>query len=226
MLRRFFTRASVAALALAALSLQNPPQAAALGSQSDSFELTYSKVLPTVGTCVYMTLSGKVTYKTVAGSVFWSGATHRQWIISEPKVVSPKMVVTFKNYSSYSGCYGTGTADGIAVAQRWSVHECSINPSLSVAVPFSVSVGFWPSCSNRNRASYSTSYSQANLKTYTQYNSSSYVKYGTESELDTKPAAPCYAAFVDVTVTQKNGDQASSDSGHTSAKKVCLTPVW
>ncbi len=226
MVKGILARMTVAVLVVAAFTLPNPSPAMALGSQSDSFTLSYSKVFPSLGTCVYVTLTGKVTYTTVAGSVFWSGATHRQWIISQPKVVSPKAEVTFKNYSSYSGCYAAGTADGVSITQRWSGYECSMNPSISVAVPFSLSVGFWPSCANRNRASYASSYSQADLARFTQYNSSAAVKFGTVSDLDAKPAAPCYGAFVDITVTQKSGSQASSDSGHTGAKKVCLTPVW
>jgi len=226
MFRRASARLLAAIIMGASFLVPTSPPASALGAQSDSFDLSWSATIPSLGTCVYFRLTGKVTYTTVQQSIFWSGATHTQYVISQPTVSKPILVVTYKNYSSYSGCYSAGTADGLTVKQHWTGYSCNLNPSFSVGVPFSVGVGFWPTCSNRNQATFKSTYSSANMKSFTQSRDTSYVRFNTVSELDAKPTAPCYGAFVNGALVQNISGDATEKTFSTSAKKVCLTPSW
>jgi hypothetical protein len=49
-------------------------------------------------------------------------------------------------------CKGRATTTNMEMGQDWTGYSCSFNPSISVSIPWAISVGFWPSCGNRTQA--------------------------------------------------------------------------
>src|SRR5262249_56321815 len=91
------------------------------------------------------------------------------------KLTAPKLTADVHTYGGGS-CIGPSTVTKLSMTQYWTGYACSFNPSLSVSVPWGISFGGWPSCSDRNRAHHASSYGSG--AAFTQNNTGSPTKFG------------------------------------------------
>jgi hypothetical protein len=199
-------------------SAATTPRAAAPQS-GKNFKITYNKSWTfksrALKICVLFSVRGNFTYH-----VSLSGAGRvPEYVWSRQHVNNPTLEADIHAYSGGS-CIGPAAATGMSMAQHWTGHSCSFNPSLSVSAPFGVSFGFWPSCNNRNRANRHSS-SPAHAGFYEQFNTGDPVRIGNYSAPivpGQKVKPPCYGVYVGGTVHE----QMKNDTDVSKAKEVCL----
>jgi hypothetical protein len=164
------------------------------------------------GFCVVFEVIGNITYTEVT-----SGAPHAAiFTYSNIVVVAPELTATVEHLVD-GNCSGTVSTQ-LTEAQAWAGYSCSFNPTISVSFPWGISFSAWPTCSSRNQASYSTTYSSSKTGTYTQYNSGNNVGYGTY-QVSSTTAGPCYGVHVSGTVWKGS---STSDSYTSGSDSVCI----
>jgi hypothetical protein len=226
--RRWLWRAVVAALAISlayALSIGgNAPASAATRGPDENlgnFKVTYNKSWTfkskPLGICVIFDVRGNFTYHVTKG-VAGTKAFEDTW--SSQHLNDATLEANIHDYARGS-CIGPATATSMDMSQQWTGYSCSFNPSLSISVPWAVSVGFWPSCGDRNLAKHHTSYSD-DSSYYIQYNTGDKLRIGNYSSAyppGGHPSPPCYGVYVEGTPHE----QMLSDSYVSGAKEVCLS---
>lgn len=160
--------------------------------------------------CAYFEVKGSISYtETVAG-----GSHGSQFNYTGITVKNPVVEATMENYNGTT-CSGSKSTSKWVMAQSWSGYSCSFNPSISVSAPWGISLSFWPSCSNRDQASYGTSYGSGTK--YAQNNSGFDFSYGNYSSASTD-TPPCYGVRVTGTAWEGN----TSDNYQSGSDSVCL----
>jgi hypothetical protein len=203
---RYFVRSiAIGVLALSPV-LVSTGGAQAAANKSVSFNKSWTFKSKAIGACVTFRVTGKIVYRAVTnghGSVFWSNQQ-----LNAPKLTA--------NVTAYNGgsCSGPEILSKISMGQLWTGYSCSFNPSLSVSVPWGLSVGGWPNCGSRKRASHSSSYGRGG--SYTQNNTGSPTKFGNFT--GSTSHEPCYGVYVSSTDYKGN----TSDSFSSGAREVCL----
>ncbi|SDK95611.1 hypothetical protein SAMN05428985_107184 [Nocardioides sp. YR527] len=140
-----------------------------------SFSSSVSHVV--AGRCVIATLSGQMRFQL--DSITGRGVTARFYV--NRKVRYPKVVVKTYRAPCRSG-NARRAITKLQITQRWSDHNCNGNLSVSVGVPWSLSVGATPSCGREERAVRSTTY-EANASYYSQKNSDTVVSYANKGSI-------------------------------------------
>lgn len=180
------------------------------GNFSKSYDLYWNFPTSALNVCIRYRVTGTYTYSAVA--LHGGGA---EW--SHIKLNDPKL--TAYVYSHAGGC-GSSSAkvSQLEMTQYWSGYGCSFNPSISLGAPFSVGIGFWPNCGNRNLAKYFSSYPSSGSN-YKQYDSGSPGGFG-EYISNSPQYPPCYGVYVSSTAWEHN---TSDHFTAQSAQRVCLT---
>ena len=150
-----------------------PAQAATTYTRSFSSTVAHN----VAGRCVIATLSGQMQFQL--DSITARGVTSRFYV--NRKVRYPKVVVKTYRAPCRSGNPRRAITK-LQVTQRWSDHSCNGNLSVSVGVPWSLSVGATPSCGREERAVRSTTY-EANASYYSQKNSDTVVSYANKGSI-------------------------------------------
>jgi hypothetical protein len=190
---------------------------------TDSFSVSDWLVFPELFMCLNYQITGDLTYKAIQYGPIEGMIDYH---IDSPQVVAPKLTVHGYRYSSAShGCTRTPLSWlKLNVQHAYKGYGCSFNPSISVQVPFSVGVGFWPSCGNKKLGQWSSSYGPA--RNWTQYNSSARVKFAEQSwyqsQISPRPKPSCYAVMVRYHVYMRGVD----DTKDTGQFAICPTPEW
>lgn len=214
-------RAKIAGIMLLAVSpmlassaaAQAAAKPAALTATSVSYNVSWSFKSRPLNKCVIFTATGKVAYK--AGVPV--GARHWEW--NNQSVVAPRLTASVHAFGNGS-CIGPATIQSMSMAQHWAGgFTCGINPSISVSVPWGVSVGGWPSCGNRRSASRGSSFPVTSAS-YIQDNSGSPIRFGNASGATAKNF-PCIGVFVSATLRIAN----HTDSFTGGSKRICLSRV-
>lgn len=156
-----------------ALVTAAPAQAATTYTRSFSSTVSHG----VAGRCVIATLSGQMQFQIT--SITARGVTSRFYV--NRKVRYPKVVAKTYRAPCRSG-NPRRAINKLQITQRWSDHSCNGNLSVSVGVPWSLSVGATPSCGREERAVRSTTY-EANTSSYTQKNSDTVVSYANKGSI-------------------------------------------
>ena len=207
---RFFRVAGAVALAVPAILLASGVAQAATSSKS--YKATWTFKAQPLGICVLFTATGKINYSVA------QGPHSAQW--TNIKLTAPKLTAAIHAYSGGS-CSGPGTVTKLSMGQFWTGYSCSFNPSLSVSAPWGASIGGWPSCGNRKRASLSTTYTTTS-PTYTQNNTGSPTTFGNYTAAGPDPAHPCYGVFVSAVAFKGSTSDSFGATQGSSSRKVCL----
>lgn len=162
----------VAALVPALVAVA-PAQAATTYTRSFGSTVAHN----VAGRCVIATLSGQMQFQL--DSITARGVTTRFYV--NRKVRYPKVAVRTYRAPCRSGNPRRAITK-LQITQRWSDHSCNGNLSVSVGVPWSLSVGATPSCGSEERAVRSTTY-DANSSSYTQKNSDTVVSYANKGSI-------------------------------------------
>jgi hypothetical protein len=204
-----------------AQALRNNPAPRAAPQSGKNFKVTYNKSWTfksrALQICVVFSVRGNFTYHVSRSAEGRLPVPVLIW--SNQRVNNPTLEADIHAYSGGT-CAGPAAATGMSMGQHWTGHSCSFNPSLSVSYPFGVSLGFWPSCNNRNRANRNSS-SSANSGFYEQFNTGDRVRVGNYSAPvvpGQKVKPPCYGVYV----SGKVHEQMRNDADVSSAKEVCL----
>jgi hypothetical protein len=184
-------------LAAAVVSLVfAPPVLADPSIPHGNFSVTYSKSwtykFPAIGTCLLISEAGRFSY-TIEPHVGNHGGYYA-W--ASQKLNSPKLTAVTVAMGAKSTCTSTRKAvSALDISQHWSGYSCNFNPSISVGLPLALTFGFWPSCANREQASWSSNYGSGS-KFYQNNTGSpaSFGEYDAASPLSASPG-PCYGAF-------------------------------
>ncbi|WP_344848962.1 hypothetical protein [Kribbella ginsengisoli] len=219
------TTAGGAALLVIVAGLGTPTPAFANTSRpnTDSFSISKWLVFPELFLCLNYSVTGTLTYKAVRYGPVDGNIDYR---VASPQVVAPTLTVNGYQYDSVShGCTRKPLAWlKLDVQHAYKGYGCSFNPSISVQVPFSIGVGFWPSCGNRKVGFWNSSYGQA--KSWKQYNSSARVKFDQQRwyqpQHNPLPKPSCYGVMVRYHVYMRGID----DTKDTGQFAICPTPEW
>jgi hypothetical protein len=203
-----FSVAMLSAIALPASAATSTGGAPAAANKSVSFDKSWSFKSKAIGACVTFRVTGKIVYSTVA-----SGRAPGVVLWQNQQLKAPKLTANVRSYNGGS-CIGPEALSKISMGQLWTGYSCSFNPSMSVSIPWGVSVGGWPSCGSRKRASHSSSYGPGG--SYTQNNTGSPTKFGNFT--GSTSHVPCYGVYVSSTAYNGN----TSDSFGSAAREVCL----
>jgi hypothetical protein len=100
--------------------------------------------------------------------------------------------------------------------QYWTGYSCSFNPSLSVSLPFAISISGWPSCGNRTTANY-PDFNPSSQFFYQQNNTGGVkVTFG-DYIVNSPQYPPCYGLYVDSRIRIGGKDDSFS-----ATKQLCL----
>jgi hypothetical protein len=171
---------------------------------------------------VIFTISGKFTY-TLTNQFIGSRPPLPEWTWSNIRLNSPTLVASVHTYGGGS-CIGPATVSSIYMVQHWSGYSCNYNPQISFAagIPPSVSVGIagWPTCGNREQATYYGTYGPG--AAFYQYNDGSpagfanYTSYPTENP-------PCYGAYVSAQAYQgTNTSDSYAAANINNTWQICI----
>jgi len=216
--RRIRVTSILTGLAFVALSGLVPAHAAASRSNVDTYDKSWTFASADLSRCVKFRATGSITYDTY----IYRGI----YYVSNIELSSPKLTANVTGWSPTAGCYTTSaTLTKLTMVQHWTGYACDYNPSISVSLPFSVGVSFWPSCGNRNQATFSTTYAVTS-STYTQSNSGSPVDFGYKAYGAKPSSGPCFGVFVSAVAYRGSSSDSYSAGGEVVARQVCLSPVW
>jgi hypothetical protein len=198
-----------------ALMLTIPVSASASVAKPDlKTSMGYSKMFKFVSKplalCSYFKVSGTITYtESVSGGPHGASFNYTGITVRNP-VLQSYVTPLIKGK-----CSGKKNVTRMVMGQAWTGYSCSFNPSISVSAPWGISLSFWPSCQNREQASYTTSYPTQH--SFMQSNSGFNFGYGNYSSAS-HDVPPCYGVRVTGVLTIKN----RSDSYQSGANSVCL----
>lgn len=193
-------------------------------ANTDTYSSTNYVTFAENGECIKYTLDGKVTYTAVKGPKEIGGSL-RTYYLKDIKLRAPRLRFWAVKYDTVKHSCTTRTAKfkKLGARQVWRGYSCSYNPSISVGVPWGVSLSAWPNCGNKKAANYGSTY--ANLTRGTQLRSDTVIKFGRYdyNQRDTDPkTGACYGGRVKLAL-----QTGSIDSTKTSPRaKVCLTPKF
>lgn len=194
-----------------------PSVSVPLGNFKHSYKESWTFKSKDIGICVTFTVTGSITYSV---SYSPTGKFEFTYTWSKQKLNNPTLQAVIHGYNG-GRCNKAAKATDMDMGQNWTGYECSFNPSLSFSLPWAVSFGFWPSCSQRNQAEYHHFY-PGTYSSYTQYNSGDpggFGNYNSVIPIDGTPKPPCYGVYVSGTAYEKN----KTDSYVSGSKQVCLS---
>lgn len=208
----------------------SPASANTTRANTDSFSFSRTYAFPDMYVCVKYALTATITYNAVRYGPSASGYT--DYRVTNVYVKDVRLTTTQVRYDPvYHSCTTTGVKwKRMEVSQGWAGYSCSFNPTISVSFPWSLSVSFWPGCSNRNQAFYRSTYDSANGlagPSQTQAPAGS-IHYGDKqvafqaSYLPAPTSGPCYGAHVSQHTYMNGIDRIVSHP----AVAACLTPLW
>ena len=193
-------------------------------ANTDSYSRSGTIAFPENGECVKYTLDGKVTYTAVKGPKDIGSSLRTYWL-KNIKLRAPRLrfwTVVYDS-STHSCTSRTAKFKKIGVRQLWAGYACAYNPTISVSVPWGVSLSAWPSCGNKKAANYGSTFSSGTSGT--QLRSDTIIKFATYqyAQRTTDPTTgACYGGRAKFAL-----QTGSIDSTKTSPRgKVCLTPVF
>jgi hypothetical protein len=236
-MRKFAVRCSARVLAvMLAILLANVAVATTASANSskvntDTFSVSSTYAFPNNYLCIKYTQSATITYKAVRYGPTAIDKMMDYWI-KDIKVSKIKVTYSLVSYDSVAhACTTKGVKwKRMEAAQHWKGYACSFNPQISVAVPFSVGVGFWPSCGSKKQATWKSTYDKANglagpSQTQSTTGKVKYGDYHVVYQPASKPApktGSCYGSYITM-----HWYVGSADTSHNfPAKKMCLTPNW
>jgi hypothetical protein len=189
-----------------------------MGAANATVAQHYSKLWvfksSSLGVCMDFKVSGSITYNT--SETFIKG--NPEWHWNDVTLENPELLATV--YALKSGACSTTLVNHttrMEMSQAWSGYSCSFNPSVSFGFPFSVGIGGWPSCGNRERAVWSFD-ATVTHDNYLEDNSADQPLGDVSSEVDT---GPCYGVFIAAQAYVGAASQAAT-SGSFS---VCEPPA-
>jgi hypothetical protein len=189
-----------------------------LKNNDDSYSATQYRYVGNLQACVKTTVSGRIRYTSERlANQTGPGYFYR---IRKVTLVAPKTTATVYRYDpgSHSCTTRKFRVARLAVSQAISGYSCTFSPQVSVSVPFRVSMGFWPSCKNRNAARYRGSVSRNS--TIIQANQDSRVRFG--DQVNTSPKPKCYATAVNFRIIAGS----TVATARTGRMKICMTPTY
>jgi len=165
------------------------PMGAANAADSHGYSKLWVFKSSSLGVCMDFEVSGTITYDTSV--TFVKGNPEYHW--SDVTLVKP--VLFAQVYALKNGACSTTLVNHtthMIMTQEWAGYSCSFNPSVSFGLPFSVGIGGWPSCGNRERAAY-TFDAVVTHDNYLENNSGNQPLGDFSSEAD---SGPCYAVYI------------------------------
>ena len=212
----------VAALLVA---VATPAQAATATSLSntDTYSRTGTRAFVENGECVNYAIKGKITYTAHKGPK--DQGLHTYWL-SDIKIRDPKIAVQAVKYSTTThGCTSTKAKfKSLGVRQLFKGYSCSYNPTITVGIPFSVSVSFWPTCGTKKSAQYGFTFKDDDNGT--DLHPGVGVKFSGDALRDgTKDpkTGPCYGVVVKLAIYTGS---IHSEPNYSGRHKLCLTPKF
>jgi len=208
----------------------SPASANTTRANSDAFSFSSTYAFPDIAVCVKYTLTATITYNAVRYGPSASGYT--DYRVNDIYVRNVRLTTTQVRYDSVShACTSTGVKwNRMDVSQGWAGYSCTFNPSIVISFPWSIGVHFWPSCANRNQASYASTYNSANGlagPSETQAPAGT-IHYGNQ-QVAVQPSGnpppttgPCYGAHVSQHTYMPGIDHLLDYP----AVRACLTPLW
>lgn len=181
-----------------------------------NYTKTWTFKSPHLHRCVFIKASGRINYTLVdqpgkpVSTFTWKNQVLRD----------PSLTIRITGRSKSGKCTGPAKLVKVSMQQDWTGYSCSFNPSLSVSVPWGVSISAWPSCGNRNQAGFKSD-PPGKLSHYSQFNNGSPAGF---ANFQTSPQAgpgPCYGIYPTI-VAYLTGTSDSYNAGNSKAQKVCL----
>jgi hypothetical protein len=167
--------------------------------------------------CIVYIASGDFDYH-----LYMTQLRSKTYTWSKQRIVDPELQAVVYSYNGKK-CGSSATVSRIKIAQYWSGYSCSYNPSISFSLPWGISLGFWPSCGNRNQVGYETHYGKGSH--YRQYNSGSKAGFGNYSDNvppKDNPVVPCYGVYPSSTAYIGNTSDSYGAGNLQNSMGVCL----
>ena len=193
-------------------------EASTVHKNTDYYTASSMRFVSNLQACVSYSVSGKITYTSEKlANPTGPGNYYR---IRKITFIAPKTTATMYRYDpgNHACTKKKLTLAKFKVSQAITGYDCSYNPQVSVSFPFSVGVGFWPSCKDRRAGRYSGAVSKKH--TIIQSNQDSRIKFVDQVNTSAKPR--CYGAAVNFKLTY-GSTVATASSGW---MKICLTPQY
>jgi hypothetical protein len=133
------------------------------------------------------------------------------------KLTDPVLTASVSYLKKNGECGSRDSLSRIIMAQHWTGYACSFNPSVSVSVPWGVSVSGWPNCGSRSQASFTSNYRRGPF--YKQSNSGSRPQFGNET-ISASQTAPAYGVYASVVAYVGNKSDSFGASSGAVARKA------
>jgi hypothetical protein len=186
-----------------------------------SFKITYKKTWTfrsaPLRRCVVFTASGNITYKVYDVGSYAASS----YVWEKQKLNSPKITAHVEFYRNRK-CGAKAKVTKLELGQHWTGYACSFNPSISVSYPWGISVGAWPSCGNRNQATYDTTYATRSTN-YAQNNTGSPTAFGNYYDPEDANPPPCYGVFPSAVAYIGSTSDSYGASNISHSGEVCLS---
>jgi hypothetical protein len=213
--RRILT--TMAMILVCAASYALLPINAASATSSHNYSKLWVFKTSGLGVCIDFEVSGTITYDK--STALARGIREYSWT----SVTLQKPFLQATVYALQNGACSTTEVKHLIeldMMQAWTGYDCTFNPQISVNAPWGISLGFWPVCGSRDRASYSHPYPwQAAI--YQQFNSNNQVSLGEFHTFDSS-ARPCYGVYMAATGYVVRNSKATSDTATSGSYSVCL----
>jgi hypothetical protein len=169
------------------------------------------------GVCVKLTVKGNITFKLT----ITLGEKNYTYNWTDITLNDPNL---FANIYKYDGgrCTGKAKVRDLDMGQYWAGYSCSFNPSITVAVPFGISVAGWPSCGQRTQAGYDPGRYGFSSSHYEQYNSGSPAAFQDFTKEGPIADPPCYGVFATAEIWQGTSNNSFGYNKGATSKKTCL----
>jgi hypothetical protein len=198
--------------------------ASAPRKNTDKVNITAWKYLDGLQTCAKVTITGTVKYTAQHWSGIPGGGFTDEWRITKTRLVAPKTTVRLYAYDPGDhACTTRAVKKDLKFTVGFSGYSCKWNPSLSVLLPFSVGINFWPDCANHKVVKGHVS--KHHVDHASLYDQDVRAKFGNQKEFTYggKPPFHCIGALVKVQAGNASGDDVRVSTGR---KKICLTPKY
>lgn len=216
------------AVTVAAPASAEPPRETWLDN-TDYLRDTRTSKMTVDGTryCVITTYSSTLRYRALIQrqpGMAGNPDIYRGWLVNV-RQEQPRAVVTFYD----SNCRHRMTVDKVVMTQAHRAYSCTYNPQLSVGFPWTVGVGFWPTCGSVTRAAASTTFDQRSSR-FDQLYSSASIRYGNQFVWESRGAPPanprqpseCYGASLGIDVIRRS----SSNRIEVDRARFCPSVFW
>ncbi|XBB68633.1 hypothetical protein ABFU82_04780 [Nocardioides sp. WV_118_6] len=235
---RMTSRTSLAVITtIAAIAVLFTPTGARADVRSEKSN-NYSQGFATVGTtlmvspnfCIRWAVRGVINYRAreikVKRNVTQPGTTVYGYAIDRVKLSSHQVEVT--TFAPRSGKCTSKRKNyaSLQVQEKVRAYSCSWNPQITVGAPWSLGLGFWPSCGNKNLASWGFDVKRAGSH-HLATNMADTVKFPGAQEQGNWFTSPqtrlkwsCYGASARITVSVRG----ASNVMETPRIKIC--PGW